>query len=556
MEAFINEMVEPRVLDLIVLILPKWKLLIYIFLMNVIIFSPIYFFSVILIDSGELQLICPSVILFGFNLIHRALFVRYNFNNTRSMLLGVIFLSVGISTSGAVAMYSEEGGCYLPVVLLYGAVGGYGYHLVFSKMWKVLAKIFNAKKEMFVIKFLHSFGQAMAPLFLLVLFHCPWDNYVYGALLVLFGGILLHLIPITMLIANEKNYLKLDQDSFMKITEKGNESFYNDVAKIYTDAELNASPIGDGESEPMAVMSWKNPATYSTEENLPDIPVDLECDYDEDMISREGKYFNADGVEILEIIIEEDEDNIDAYEVATENTPGVKHHDKDQWVIFRHFFRSLTNIYQNIQLRQHVNTKIAKSVRFAVFELKFYSCLLLKSTDLCVFVLFLTLLPRFMSYHYYYRGKPRQMLLMSFVIILSAWATCSLLLLWCEIKFRKQQDKLLIFSILFKTFGYFCVYSTRSSFWTVSGCFLIGVGHAITCSYQDLVIKRKFTPRQWSLIKGALCLIGGLLVVAIGSLTNVAYVYCRVDNVLLTVLLVYCFSGSMWVVCNFKIIFR
>lgn len=35
MEAFINEMVEPRVLDLIVLILPKWKLLMYIFLMNV-----------------------------------------------------------------------------------------------------------------------------------------------------------------------------------------------------------------------------------------------------------------------------------------------------------------------------------------------------------------------------------------------------------------------------------------------------------------------------------------------------------------------------------------
>lgn len=35
MEAFINEMVEPRVFDLIVLILPKWRLLLYIFLMNV-----------------------------------------------------------------------------------------------------------------------------------------------------------------------------------------------------------------------------------------------------------------------------------------------------------------------------------------------------------------------------------------------------------------------------------------------------------------------------------------------------------------------------------------
>lgn len=35
MEAFICEIVEPRVLDLIMLVLPKWRLLLYIFLMNV-----------------------------------------------------------------------------------------------------------------------------------------------------------------------------------------------------------------------------------------------------------------------------------------------------------------------------------------------------------------------------------------------------------------------------------------------------------------------------------------------------------------------------------------
>ncbi|XP_058444103.1 uncharacterized protein LOC131425870 [Malaya genurostris] len=556
MEAFINEMVEPRVLDLIVLILPKWKLLIYIFLMNVIIFSPIYFFSVILINGGELQLICPSVILFGFNLIHRALFVRYNFNNTRSILLGVIILSTGISTSGVVAIYNEDGGSYLPVVLLYGLVGGYGYHLVFSKMWKVLAKIFNAKKEMFVIKFLHSFGQSIAPLFLLTTFYCPWNDYIYGSLLVLFGGILLNLIPITILIANEKNFMKQDQDSFIKITEKGNESFYNDVARNYTDAELNTSQSSDRESEPLSIMSWKNPANYSMEDSLPDPPVDLESDYDEDLINRDGKYFNSEGVEILDIIIEEDEENLECNEVAPEITSGEKRNDKNQWVLFSNLFKSVRNLYRNIYLRQHFNTRIVKSVRFALFEFKFYSCMLLKSTDLCVFVLFLTLLPRFVSYHYYYRGKSRQLLLMSFVIISSAWAMGSLLLLWCEIKFRKQQDKLLIFSILFKTFGYFCVYSTRSCFWTVFGCFLIGIGHAITSAYQDLVIKRKFTSRQWSLIKGALCLTSGLLVIMIGSLTNVAYVYCRVENVLLCVLLINCFSGSIWVVCNFNIIFR
>ncbi|XP_019552196.2 uncharacterized protein LOC109422007 isoform X1 [Aedes albopictus] len=556
MEAFINEMVEPRVLDLLMLILPKWKLLVYIFLMNVIIFSPIYFFGVILIDNVELLLICPSAMLYGFNLIHRALFVRHNLNNTRSMLVGIGFLCVGVTASGLVAMYSDDRGTYQAIVLLYSVVGGYGYHLVFSKMWKVLAKIFNAKTEMFVIKFLHSFGQSMTLMFLLVIFHCPWKDYIFGALLALLGGVLLNLVPITILIENEKNFLKLDQDSFIKITEKGNESFYNDVAKNFTGVEAVFPTQSNPEAEQMSMMSWKNPANYSRQEE-PEIPTVLDADCDDDLLSREGKCYNHDGVEILEIIIEEEEDTVseNGAEVIV-NVQPVKAADKTKWLTLSQILISIAELYRGIHVRQNFNTRIMKSLRYSVRELKFYSCLLLKSSDVCIFVLFLTVLPRFMSHHYNHRTKPRQMLLLSLVIISASWATFSLLLLWCDIKLRKQQDKLLIFSILFKAFGYFCVYSTKSSFWTVSGCILIGVGHAITCSYQDLVIKRKFNGRQWSLAKGALCLLSGLLVVAIAGLTNVAYIYCRIDNVLLTLLLVYCFSGSVWLVCNFRIIFR
>ncbi|XP_055522851.1 uncharacterized protein LOC129717023 isoform X2 [Wyeomyia smithii] len=482
--------------------------------------------------------------------------MRYNLSNTRSILIGVVILGTGISASGTVAMYSaDSGGSFLPVVLLYSSVGGYGYHLIFSKMWKLLAKIFNAKKEMFVIKFLHSFGQSVTLLFLLVTFHYPWTDYILGALLILFGGVLLNIIPITILIVNEKNYLKLDQDSMVQRTEKGNESFYNDVSKSYVSSDEQQAVEPEALQIPM--MSWKNPANYSRPEEEIQMPINLEDDLDEDMLNREGKYFNSEGVEILEIIIEEDEENIAAYEAATANSVFArKLNEKDQWTLFHQLVESITTFYRGLYLKQHFNTKIVTSVRFAFTEMKFYSCLLLKSTDLCIFILFLTLLPRFMSYHYYYRGKPRQMLLMSFVIISSAWAGCSLLLLWCDIKFRKQQDKLLIFSVLFKTFGYFCVYSTRSSFWTVSGCVLIGVGHAISCSYQDLVIKRKFNARQWCLTKSALCLTSGVLVVLLAVLVNVAYVYCRIDNVVLSVLLVYCFSGSLWLVCNYKIIFR
>ncbi|XP_055602406.1 uncharacterized protein LOC129751121 [Uranotaenia lowii] len=559
MEAFINEMVEPRVLDLIVLILPKWKLLIYIFIMNVVIFSPLYFFSILLIDRDELELMCPSAMLFGFNLIHRALFVRHNLNNTRSMLMGVGILCVGISTSGLVTLMgdasNERGGTYQVVLLLYSFVGGYGYHLVFSKMWKVLAKIFNAKKEMFVIKFLHSFGQSVTPMFLLATFYCPWREYFHGALLLLLGGVLLNLIPITILIENEKNFLKLDQDSFVKITEKGNESFYNDVAKNYSNVDVfEPTPTVRDLPERVPMMRWKNPSNFCRDEPEPQVQIALEDDFDDDLLARDGKCYNSEGVEILEMIIEEDDENMAAYEAATIPVAPVKEPDKEKWLSL--VLTHMDKLYHGINLRQHFNRHLVKSFPQAFREIKFYSCLLLKSIDLCVFILFLTILPKFMSHHYSHRGKPRQMLLLSLVIISSAWAIGSILLLWCDIKFRKQQDKLLIFSILFKAFGYFCVYSTKSSFWTVSGCVLIGVGHAIACSYQDLVIKRKFNGHQWNQIKSVLCLVSGLAVVLIAGFTNLAYVYYRIDYVLLTLLLLYCLSGSVWLACNYRIIIR
>ncbi|XP_055637552.1 uncharacterized protein LOC129776130 isoform X2 [Toxorhynchites rutilus septentrionalis] len=495
--------------------------------------------------------------LFGFNLIHRALFVRYNLNNTRTILIGIAILSIGISASGIVEMYIKDSGSYLTIVLLYSVIGGYGYHLVFSKMWKILDKIFNAKKEMFVIKFLHSFGQSISSLFLLTVIHWPWEDFVYGALLVMFGGILLNLIPLTILIENEKNFLKLDQDSLVKITEKGNESFYNDVAKNYTGTQedVDSRQKRPVEAEQIPMMSWKNPANYSKEDNL-QLTKPMEGEYDEETFARDGKYFNSDGVEILEIIVEEDDENIAQYEAATSHVPQVEVSKDSQWLKINQIFTSIAKIYNNIHLVQHINTRIIKSVRFAFTEPKFYSCLLFKSTDLCVFVLFLTILAKFMSFHYYHRAKSRQMLLLSYVTISSSWTVCSLLLLWCDIRFRKQHDKLLIFSILFKAFGYFCVYSTKSSFWTVTGCVLIGVSHAIACSYQDLVIKQKFSARQWNLVKGALCFVGGMLIVVLASLVNVAYVYCRIDNVLLVLLLVYCISGSTWITFNYRIVLR
>lgn len=589
-------------------------------------FTPVYVFGVLLINDVELSLISPPAVLFGFNLIHRAVFRCQNLNNTRSILLGVAILSLGISASGMVALYASPPPSYWLMVLLYSFLGGLGYQLVFSKMWKVLGKIFNARKEMFVIKFLHSCGQATSLLVLLLIFHLPWDDYVYGALLLLLAGVVLHLVPIALLIEGEKNHLKLDLDSLVRITEKGNESYYTHVtrpaagaaAAATTTSSMSSAALALGEvnelqplaqgvaggalgpvgalareaihreddapkAPPGTSVTWKNPANFgSLHEGASDAfvavsrsMVGYEYDYEEELCRREdGKCFNQDGVEILEIILEEDEANMAEYEAATAAyqqvggsvTPSGSIRSGDggssnsttptgKWHLLSSVVEGAARAVRALDFRPTVNLRLVASVRGALRDFRCYSCLLLKATDVCIFVLFLAILPRFQAFHYHQRSRARQMTLLSVVVIASAWAGFSFLLLWCDIRFRKQQERLLIFSILFQAFGYFCVYSIKSSFWTITGCVLVGVGHAIACAYQDLVIKRKFNQRQWATVKSGLCLLSGLVVLAIAGLTNLLYVYGRIDNLLLVLILIYCASSGFWLACNYRIFF-
>ncbi|XP_052862743.1 uncharacterized protein LOC128269340 [Anopheles cruzii] len=573
MEAFISEIVEPRVLDLIVLILPKWRLLLYIFLMNVVIFTPVYAFGVLLISDEELTLICPSALLCGFNLVYRAVFRRYNHNNTRTALLGVCVLVLGISASGVVALYARKP---TPLVLLlYGGVGGFGYQLVFSKMWKVLAKAFNAKKEMFVIHFLYSCGQAASVLLLVLVLQLPWEDYVYGALLMLLSGIVLHLLPIVLLIEGEKNRLKLNLDSMVNLTEKGNEQFYAHVTLNVTDPQAAVFSTGcPADLARSLSVSWKNPANFTCPSvQVDETAVQLNCDEPEhehvQLFPREGKCFNHDGVEILEMIVEEDEGVLRAYNDDTGGESTSLVHGQDQsdgavaapvtgkWSLFARQLVDATvrPLYRSFDLRHALNRRLILSVRCTLLDIRCYSCVLLRATDTCLFVLFLAILPRFTAYHYQQRTKARQMTILSVVVIPTSWFLCSLLLLWCDIKFRKQQDRLLIFSILFKAFGYFCGYSTKSSFWTFAGCMLIGFGQSIACSYQDSVVRRQFSPRQWQATKAGLSLLTGLAILLIAGLANVFYVYGRIDQLLLVLLLVYCAAGALWLACNCRTFF-
>ncbi|XP_049539479.1 uncharacterized protein LOC125953753 [Anopheles darlingi] len=611
MEAFICEIVEPRVLDLIVLILPKWRLLLYIFLMNMVIFTPVYAFGVLLISDADLTLICPSAMLYGCNLVLRALFRRHNGGNTRTLLLGVAVLCAGISASGLAALYAATP---VPVVLLlYSVVGGFGYQLVFSKMWKVLAKAFSARKEMFVIKFLHSCGQACSLLLLLAVLHVPWwcRECVYGALLLVLAGLVLHLVPLALLIEYEKNRLKLDLDSLVQMTEKGTERYYGRVAGVRTSAPQPSQVPEQQQLQPPCELllvpkrfepdslgaSWKNPATFAAPTGQQRSPSDAqgstmplanddkedngnddnESDSDDDgqqLYARDGKWFNQDGVEILEMILEEDEESLrpDGSELehgedvptgaageTGERTPPLSNTVTGKWNCL---------LSQLLRLRLWsppstrcsggadqcgVNRHLVHSVKLALVDLRCYGCLLLRATDTCLFVLFLAILPRYTEHQ---QQQPdgtsvRLLTIRALGVIATAWVACSLLLLCCDVRFRKLQDRLLIFGILFKSFGYFCVYaSLRSSFWMVAGCVLVGFGHSIACAYQDLVIKRQFSTAQWHTVKSGLCLLTGLAVVLLAGTANLLYQHVRIDHLLLALLLVYCAAGVFWFACN------
>ncbi|XP_001689395.3 uncharacterized protein LOC5666746 [Anopheles gambiae] len=589
MEAFINEMVEPRVFDLIVLILPKWRLLLYIFLMNIVLFTPVYVFGALVSNDPQLNLICPPVLLIGCNLLHRALFRFSNERNTRQLLLGVAILCLGISASGLVALLCATPH-YLLLALLYSVVGGFGYQLVFSRMWKVLAKIFSARKEMFVIKFLHSCGQASSMLLLLLCVQLPWDGYIYGALLLLLAGIVLHLLPLTMLIAGEKGRLRSDLDALVCLTEKGNESYYAHVATRAVPLEPKQEPCAPGEAQPndpeparsVTSLTWKNPANFSAplrEEAKREPPafltnptLDYSGEYGECeeslLYRREGKCYNQDGVEILEMILEEDEPVGELPDTATgAHPPGVTTHETDsdadthstadatdgKW----RWFGQLCDLLRALDLgfRPTLNLRLVASTRSALGDLRCCSCALLKATDTSILVLFLCILPRLSVHHYQQQARARHMTLLAVVVISSAWAGASLLLLCCELRFRKLHGRLLVFGLFFQSFGYFCVYTTKSNFWIFVGCMLVGVGHSITCAYQEAVIKRQLGQHRWATAKAGIGLLAGVTIILLAAFANLYYVYGPVDQLLLALLLIYSAAGALWIACSCRIFF-
>ncbi|XP_052901302.1 uncharacterized protein LOC128307472 [Anopheles moucheti] len=583
MEAFINEMVEPRVFDLIVLILPKWRLLLYIYLMNIVIFTPVYVFGALVSNEPDLELICPPVMLLGCNLVHRAVFRFSNEQNTRNLLLGIATLSVGISASGLVAMLCTPH--YLVVVvLLYSVIGGFGYQLVFSRMWKILAKIFNARKEMFVIKFLHSCGQATSLLVLLICFQVPWEGYIYGVLLLLLAGVVLHLVPLTILLAGEKGRLRSDLDVLVQLTEKGNESYYAHVAtrampEFKSELPATSPAVVRDPDTVTPPLTWKNPASFSAtlhqinedsangggaHHSLPLVDYAYrECE--ESLLNRpEGKCYNQDGVEILEMILEEDETVPDAGDETdtpadtgtdADSSSAVSQAGKWRWLgqlcgVIVDASRAL-----DLNVRPSVNVRLATATRSALGDWRCCSCALLKATDTSIFVLFLCILPRLNVHYYQQQTRARHMTLLAVVVISSAWASASFLLLCCEVRFRKLHERLLVFGLFFQAFGYFCVYTIRSNFWTFAGCMLIGVGHSIACAYQEAVIKQQLGQHRWTTAKAGIGLLAGVAVLVLGAVANVFYVYGPIDQLLLTLLLIYSAAGAFWIACSCRILF-
>uniref|UniRef100_A0A182SMH8 Uncharacterized protein n=1 Tax=Anopheles maculatus TaxID=74869 RepID=A0A182SMH8_9DIPT len=209
----------------------------------------------------------------------------------------------------------------------------------------------------------------------------------------------------------------------------------------------------------------------------------------------------------------------------------------------------------DVDFRPRINRRLVSSTRSALSDWRCCSCALLKATDTSIFVLFLCILPRLNVHYYQQQTRARHMTLLAVIVIASVWAIASFLLLCCELRFRKLHERLLVFGLFFQAFGYFCVYTIRSNFWTFAGCMLIGVGHSITCAYQETVIKQQLGQHRWSTAKAGIGLLAGLAVIVLAAIVNVFYVYGPIDQLLLTLLLIYSAAGAFWIACSCRILF-
>ncbi len=318
--------------------------------------------------------------------------------------------------------------------------------------------------KMYLINFIYSAGQGFSQLiFPLFLTYALNKCCSHGVILIL-GALILHIIPISMMILPQTVKLELRAKSPARLLDdKTNqpESRFSDISQISFEFNEIKYPSDLFEN------SWKSPSDFNSEgDSREDTRIEIgPPTVGDDFMQNldNARVMNEDGVEIMQIIIEEDEPVEElpkpirtAEEIFVEIN---KIHEEKQLefrgqqstnclISTKKFFSKRSMKLQTIFYKQFFNP-LRRS--FTLF--KFYPSVVLKSVDTFSYLLFITLiLPNL--YLTNFSNKINVIFLIAFMAV--CWIFYAVINLMFHKHLKEKQNYWHIVGILGKFFGYLC----------------------------------------------------------------------------------------------------
>lgn len=346
--------------------------------------------------------------------------------------------------------------------------------VIMGKLFVFMNGMLNTDK-LFLINFIYSLGQALAQTTFPLLLQLLRKYICHNCALMILGALMFHTIPITMMIFETKISIRLKtrkETSRVIVKEevsKTEESRITEPFETVYEDDYDGSEFCLDIKYPSDAFdmesNWKNPNSY--EENNYKIDNFLE-----DLESH--RIINAEGVEILQTILEDDEDvenrrshssrnkkkavKVDIKDEIIETIYEQIQHDnvsqKNSENHFRIVYSTLVSKFKNFsnKCRHEIYRPLKRSMKIC----KFYPSVMLKACDIFSYLLFITLiLPNLALKQFNFEDEGNVVYLI--ILMGFSWASYAfLVLVYHNLLKRNFMHYFHIIGLLGKFFGYLC----------------------------------------------------------------------------------------------------
>ncbi|KAH8416792.1 hypothetical protein KR222_004556 [Zaprionus bogoriensis] len=439
-------------------------------------------------------------------------------------------------------------------IVFYGCFAGIGSSL-YSWKTHVILEAVRPREDKYVRKTIHLCGEAFCQLFLSFVFTSLRTLYGTAQSIVLMSALLVNLIPLSLIITKHRE----DAFTTKRISViKAEASF----GSLPLRGALAANFVADQLDGLDTAMSWRNPGTEmpsptavaaaaaSVPAALAAAVVDTHSSY---MLATDEAYVtyvNPNGVEIMEIIPEEDETvsimrsssaTIDNYCMSQSQilyksqSNGRLYPQSSQSALHplnpsgTGSSSSLPEAHANLHrirrmslavtshLWSNLLDKIAMPLQHALCVPQLYASTLLLSADIFSYVMCLTVLPGLAVSHHSLKNAEIPFL---FSLLAFPWMCFSLMTPRFGSSLYKRKLQWYTLGSICKCLALiFISFSTSKLLLSVSAV-LLGFGQVVTAFLQEMVFQLGMTRANWTAIRRPVHFTNGLLILIWGALAH------------------------------------